>query len=164
MSTILVAIDDPTRTSTVLDAALTRAARTDATLVVANIVPASEYETRRGSIAQSGDLRREGLGYTYTQACNEAKAAGERAIGRVLGDREIPIEVVGDVGPLLPTALELADQYDCSTVLVEKTPQRLRDRLGLTRWLAGSRFGGVIEQVPATLRSPSVAAGSSVEA
>lgn len=144
MEGILVAVDEPSENAHVLETAIQRAEREGTRLVAANVLPEATYRARSGAASGTRDLRQEGLMYTYTQACSEAKTGLERELRRLVGDRDVDYEVVGDVGDLVPTALEVAEQNGCSTVLVDDTPSGVVSRLGLF----GRRFPGSIVKVP----------------
>ncbi len=144
MEAILVAVDEPSENTHVLESAVQRAEREGKTLLAANILPEAAYLARRGSATGTRNLRQDGLTYTYTQACTESQARLERELRRLVGEREVAFEVIGDVGDLVSTALEIAERNNCSTVLVEETPTGLWTRLGLFR----TRFPGSIIRVP----------------
>lgn len=144
MDAILVAVDEPSADAHVLERAIQRAEREGKTLLAVNVLPETAYRARRGSASGSRDLRQEGLTYTYTQARSEAKAGLERELRRRIGDRDISYDAVGEVGKLVPKALEIAEQNGCSTVIVEEMPAGLIPRLGLF----GPRYPGSIVRVP----------------
>lgn len=144
MDDILVAVDEPSENAHVLESAIQRAEREGKTLLAVNVLPEAVYRSRQTGASGSRDVRQEGLTYTYTQACSEAQARLERELHRLIGERAIDFEATGDVGDLVPTALEIADRNGCSTVMVDDTPSGLLTRLGL----AAPRDPGSIVRVP----------------
>lgn len=129
----MVAVDDPSQDAHVLESAVQRAEQEEKGLVAVNVIPGAAYRDRRNLVMDSRDLRRDGVTYTLAQAQTEAKVRMDRELRRIIGDRDVSFEAVGNVGELVPTAVKLAGQYNCPTVLVEETPSSLWERLGLSR-------------------------------
>lgn len=140
----MVAVDEPSENAHVLESAIQRAEREGKTLLAVSALPEAMYRARRASPAGSRDLRQEGVTYGYTQACSEARARLDRELRRLIGDRAVAFETIGDVGDLVPTALAIAEREGCSTVIVEDTPAGLLTRLGLFR----PRYPGSVIRVP----------------
>lgn len=133
MEHILVAVDDPSEDEHVLESAIQRAEQEGKGLIAVNVIPEAAYRERRNLVMESRDLSRDGVTYTLSQAQSDAKLRLDRELRRAIGDRDVSFEAVGDVGELVPTAVKLAEQYNCPTVVVEETPTSVWERLGLSR-------------------------------
>ena len=147
MNNILVVVDESETTTPMLQAAVERAERERAALVVVHVMPQSVYERRQTAIRGSTDLRRDGLTYTITQATETAKGVADGAVEVAIGERAIPYTTVGVVGRPIPAILAVAAEHDCDEIMIAATKQRwfgLFDRFDRT---LAKRLGGTVTRV-----------------
>lgn len=148
MHNILVAVDESDANAHVVEAAVGRAEREVASLVVVHVVQPRTYAARSRSMAGTAGLRRDGFTYTVEQAEAGAESVAVRSAREAVGDRAVPYVAVGAVGRLGPTIRATAAAYGCRTIVLAEEAswwRRRLDRLG--RDLA-KEFDGDVVRVP----------------
>lgn len=147
MKNILVVIDENRTTTHVLQAAVERAERERAALVVLNVMPRTMYDARQTAILRSKDLRRDGFTYTLAQANAAARGVAERAVRVAIGERAVPYTTVGAVGRPITTIPAVAAEYDCDEIMIAETKPRWFGRVGGFDRALAKRFGGTVTRV-----------------
>lgn len=145
---ILVAVNGTVPNDCVLEQAIEQAQRDDARLVVASVTPTAMFESRQRAIGASPNLRQDGFTYTMDQAQAGATATAARAAHTAIGDLDVDYVAVGTVGELGPSLLELADRYDCGTIMLAEERSWWRRRLGWADRRLAREFPGTVSLVP----------------
>lgn len=147
MKNLLVVVDENETTAHVLQAAVERAERERAALVVLHVMPQRVYERRETAILANSGLRRDGFSYTYTQATDAARGIADRAAWMAIGERAVPYTAVGVIGRPVPTVLAVAAAYNCDDIMIAATNMRWFGRVGRFDRTLTKQFNGTVTRV-----------------
>lgn len=145
---VLVSVNETVSNDYVMMQAIDQAQRDDATLVVAYVMPMALYESRQQAVGASPNLREDGFSYTMDQAQAQATAVAARAAHTAVGDSDVDYVVVGAVGNLGHTLLELAEEYECGTIILPEERSWWRRRLGWDDRSLAQEFPGQVLLIP----------------
>jgi nucleotide-binding universal stress UspA family protein len=159
MQTILALVDEDATAHHALEAAARRADRRSAGLVVLNVLPEEEYDSRHRAVSGlPGGTER----YTHSQARSAAAVAAGRIARTVLEGRAIPYTAVGAVGDPVEAVLSVARDHDCGAIVVPAARPRLFGLLGRFDRALAWRFDGTVTRVTPPAAGGVVAPAESV--
>ena len=148
MQSLLAVVDGTERTNHTLRAAVERADRENAGLVVLNVTPEGAYWRKQDAIERAGARTGEGYRWTTRQAEESAKHAAERSARVVVGDRDVDWIAVGAVGVPRKVTLRVAAEYDCDEILVSASKSRWFDLRRSFEQKVAAAFDGTVTAVP----------------
>lgn len=147
MKQILVVVEADGTTTHVIDAAVERARRERASLVVLNVLPETVYERRQDAIRENRTLQRNGYMYGITQATETARGIADRAAHEAIGEHDVPYTSVGIVGAPLTAILQVAAAHNCDEIVTADTKPRWFTRARRFDRALTRGFGGTVTRL-----------------
>lgn len=145
---ILVGVSTTGSNDSLIERAISQAELEDATLIVANVMPQTLYESRHNAIASVSSLRSDGFSYTVDVARDAARTFAAGVIADAIGDSDVEYVAVGAVGNIGRNLLSIAEEYGCGTIMLGEERSWWRRHTGWDDRELSRTFDGRVILVP----------------